>query len=471
MRHTLVKLAGLMLAVMLVLTGCNLIGVDPMLQLDEDFAKLDKDYATVVAEYDGGTVTKGDVLGLFNSEYNYYYQMYSMFGVNMSADDVADQVRQDVVEDAVRSVAVDKALAARSVELTEEKLAEVQTQADEDWQSAWDSFAESADSKDEAVRNRQIEYNMYTYGYTKDMIYNSHLNSAKYELMEETVEGDVESLSDEELQTAYEAKVAEDEETYADNAGSFESAMTNADSLVAWIPEGYRIVKHILLKPEEDVLNAVTDARSAYTSAQSTLEGFESELDALNDDDAADENTDDTAEDAEPARDAAAIQADIDEASAGVDAAKVALEAAEKACIDSVQDKLDEINAKLEAGESFDSLIEAFGEDPGMTNEPTASRGYYVSANSTNWDQSFTDGAMALANVGDVSEPIVGASGVHIIRYESDAPAGAVALEDIHDAMYDHALEEARHQHFSDELTAAIDALHPVYHLDAFVVG
>ena len=59
MRHTLVKLMGLLLVLTLVLTGCNLIGVDPMLQLDEDFAKLDKDYATVVAEYDGGTVTKG----------------------------------------------------------------------------------------------------------------------------------------------------------------------------------------------------------------------------------------------------------------------------------------------------------------------------------------------------------------------------------------------------------------------------
>ena len=67
MRHTIVKLTGLLMALALVLTGCNLIGVDPMMQLDEDFAKLDKDYAAVVAEYDGGTVTKGEVLGRFAS--------------------------------------------------------------------------------------------------------------------------------------------------------------------------------------------------------------------------------------------------------------------------------------------------------------------------------------------------------------------------------------------------------------------
>ena len=58
MRHTIVKLTGLLVVLALTLTGCNLIGVDPMMQLDEDFAALDKDYAAVVAEYAGGTVTK-----------------------------------------------------------------------------------------------------------------------------------------------------------------------------------------------------------------------------------------------------------------------------------------------------------------------------------------------------------------------------------------------------------------------------
>ena len=469
MRHTLLKLAGLMIAAMLVLTGCNLIGVDPMMQLDEDFAKLEKDNAAVVAEYDGGTVTKGDVLGMFNSEYNYYYQMYNMFGMSVTSDMVED-MKKDVVENAVQNVAVTKTLADKGVSLSEEKLNEIQTAADESWQQAYDSFYESTEGKDEALRARQAEYNMATFGYTKDMIYNSEFNQAQLELMEETVEGEIESLTDEELESAYNDKVAADEEAYANNPGSFESAMTSEDNLVTWIPEGYRTVKHILLIPEEAVLTAATDARTAYTDAQSALEGFESELDALNDDDA--EATEDAeAETEEAVRDEAAIQADIDQARADVDTAKAALDEAEAACIESVKDKIDEINAKLEAGEDFASLIDEYGEDPGMQNEPTHTRGYYVSANSTNWDAAFSNAAMALENVGDVSEPIVGTSGVHIIRYESDATAGAVALEDIHDAMYDQALEEARHGHYSETLQAAIDALNPVYHMDAFNVG
>ena len=35
-----------------------------------------------------------------------------------------------------------------------------------------------------------------------------------------------------------------------------------------------------------------------------------------------------------------------------------------------------EVIAKLEAGEDFESLIAEYGEDPGMQNEPTMSRGY-----------------------------------------------------------------------------------------------
>ena len=63
MKHALVKLTGLLVVLTLVLSGCNLIAVDPIKQLDEDFDALKKDYSAVVAEYDGGQVTKVEVLG------------------------------------------------------------------------------------------------------------------------------------------------------------------------------------------------------------------------------------------------------------------------------------------------------------------------------------------------------------------------------------------------------------------------
>ena len=292
MRHTLLKLTGLLLALTLVLTGCNLIGVDAMKKLDEDFAALNKDLATVVADYDGGSITKGDVLGNFASYYNYYAQMYSSFGLTLDESTV-ESVKQQVLESAVQSVAVDKQIASRNLSLSDEKQEEVKQAAAENYQQAYDSFYANTTGKDTALRAKQTEYDLLANGYSEDSFYKSQLQQANYELLEENVRDEIAELTDEELQTAYDDKVSEDESSYDGNPGSFESAMSSEDGIVAWMPEGYRTVKHILVKPEDDVLKAVTDARTALTDAQTALEGFQSELDALNDDDAAE------AEDAE----------------------------------------------------------------------------------------------------------------------------------------------------------------------------
>ena len=484
MRHTLVKLMGLMLALTLVLTGCNLIGVDPLMQLDEDFAKLEKDYTAVVAEYDGGTLTKGDVLGSFANTYSYYSQMYSMFGMSMNAD-VVETVKQETLEHEVQGIAMKKELEKRGLTLSEDKLAEVQKTADENYQKAYDSFYAQAEGKGD-VKARQAEYNMFQNGFTKDTFYKSQLHEAEESLLEETVKGEIAELTDEELKAAYDAKVSEDESAYSEDAGAFESAMTSADEIVTWMPEGYRVVKHILVKPEAEVLTAVTDARTALTDAQTRLEGFESELDDLNDADPAEEEpaeeetvevAEGTAEatEVEPTeapRTAEAIQADIDAARTEVEEAQKAVETAEATCLDSVKEKTDAIYAKLAEGAEFADLIAEYGEDPGMQNEPTATRGYYVSANSANWDKNFTAGAMALAKVGDVSAtPVISTSGVHIIRYESDVTPGAVPLETIHDALYDSTLTERKDSHYEEELEKWTAALNPVYHLDAFTLG
>lgn len=500
MRHTIVKLTGLLMVLALTLTGCNLIGIDPMMQLDEDFAKLDKDYAAVVAEYDGGTVTKGEVLGRFASMYSYYAQMYSMFGMNMT-NDVVDGIKQQSAEGAIEAVAVQKELEKRGLSLSEDKLAEVQKTADENYKSAFDSFYAHAEGKGE-VKDRQTEYDMYQNGYSKELFYQTQLDEANHALLEENVEAEISELTDEELQEAYDEQVAGDQDLYGEDVSAFESAMASSDeddALIAWMPDGYRTVKHILVKPADDVLSAVTDARTALSDAESALADFETELSDLNDDDdeetaddeavegedeAEEEAEEDEAEEdeaeeetAEPEtteapRTAEEIQADIDKARADVDAAKKTVADAEAACLESVKEKTDEIYAKIEAGEDFESLIAEYGEDPGMQNEPTATRGYYVTAAQGNWDKNFNDASMALENVGDVTmPPVISTSGVHIIKYMSDVTGGAVPLEEIRDKLYETTLATRKEDHFDETLTSLIEALNPVYHMEAFDVA
>ena len=475
MKHAFARLAGLLIVVALVLSGCNLIGTDRIMELDQQMAAMKEKFSGVVASYDGGEITQEDVMASFSSQYSYMSQLYAQFyGVNMT-EDMVSSLQDGVVKNAVQDVAVAKQMEARGLSLSDDKLAEIQSESDEMFQQAYDSFYAQAEGNTDEIKAKQTEYDMYSNGYTKEALYNIELAEARHEFIEETLEAEITEVTDEELQAAYDEKVSEDEETYTATPGQIGSTMTSEDAMVCWMPEGYRTVKHILIVPESDVLTAVTDARTALKDGESALEDLRSELDALNDDDAEAEDADTAdaadaeAEAGEEVRTAEAIQADIDKAEADLEPLKQAVAKAEADCLASQQEKIDEIYGKLADGEDFAALIEAYGEDPGMQNEPTKTRGYYVCAESTNWDQNFTDGAMALEAVGDVSQtPVIGTSGIHIIRYESDVPSGAVALEEVRDRLYEDTLEELKHEHFDSELASWVEALNPEYHLDAF---
>ena len=493
MKHSLVRLAGLLIVAAIVLSGCNLIGTDRMMELDQQLAALKEKYSGVVATYDGGEITQADVMGSFVSQSSYWSQLYAQYyGVNMT-EDMLDSIKESVVEGSVRDVAIAKELESRGLSLSEDKLAEVQASADDMFQQAYDSFYASAEGKGDDVRAKQTEYDMASNGYTKESFYNIELAEARYELIEETLRAEITEVTDEQLKEAYDEKVSEDEESYTETPGSVGSAMTSEDDDVYWFPEGYRTVKHILIVPDDEVLTAVKDARTALTDGQKAVDTLQDELDALNDDDAEEaaeepaeaeeteaepaeaEESEAESEEAEeteaeePARTAEQIQAEIDEAQAKLPDLQKAVEEAEAACLASQQEKIDEIYQKLEDGEDFEALIEAYGEDPGMQNEPTKTRGYYVCSASTNWDANFTAGAMLLEKVGDVSKtPVIGGSGIHIIRYESDVQPGAVALDDVHDKLYDETLEDMKTEHFEEALDSWVEALKPEYHLDAF---
>ena len=80
--------------------------------------------------------------------------------------------------------------------------------------------------------------------------------------------------------------------------------------------------------------------------------------------------------------------------------------------------------------EGVSRLIKEYGTDPGMENDEYRLNGYPVHADSIIYDPVFTEAAMALEKVGDVSQPVVTQSGVHLLHYLRDIPGGAVELTD-----------------------------------------
>ena len=75
--------------------------------------------------------------------------------------------------------------------------------------------------------------------------------------------------------------------------------------------------------------------------------------------------------------------------------------------------------------------------------------------------ESFRDAAMALAKVGDVSEPVRSSYGIHLIKYVSDAVEGPVAFDDVKDTIYESLLSTKQDDAYNatvDEWVAAADA-------------
>ena len=457
MDRKLRKFAALLAALCLTLTGCNLIGVDPLMQIAEDRAAVSDVYETVLAEYDGGTVTVADIIYDFNYQWSYYYQLYAMTGMELDEETVT-MLRDSCVDAAVERAAQSAEAERRGIALTEEELAAAEQTARQLYDESYASLLSQATDADEDVRAARTEYELYASGQDYETILAYYTAEALNSKLREQEDAGITDPGEESIEQAYDQRVESDEANYADSPASFESAMTSG-TLVTWMPEGYRTVKHILVIPDESVLTPYQEAKSELDTMQSELDSLNEQLLAATDDDPAE---------GEEAADPAALETQIAAQEAAIAAAEEALQPLADACFADVQDTLDEIQSRLDAGEDFQTLIDEYGEDPGMQNEPTATVGYYVSADSTTWDTAFRDAAMLLSNVGDVSEPVLSMSGVHIIRYESDVTPGPVPLDDVRDQLFDEALTAAREEHYGALLDEWVAAIHPVYHYDAW---
>ncbi len=95
-------------------------------------------------------------------------------------------------------------------------------------------------------------------------------------------------------------------------------------------------------------------------------------------------------------------------------------------------------------------------------------QGYVVSANSTTWEKAFTDGAMAISKVGQISKPVRGSNGIHVIYYMGDITPGPVPFEDISEEVSKQALADKVSDTYDKQVAAWIEEAAPVYYSDRF---
>lgn len=360
----------------------------------------------VLLTVNGDTITKADVIAL----YDQMMQQYAAYGMDFTKAENQQALLAHVMSIKLQeTLLLQKAAELKLDQLTEEELAALNERVQGEYDKTFETYKGyfAAEGKtDEDVKAEVVKY-LEENGFSMEkLVENAKKSQAITKVFEHATQG-VE-VAEKDVKAAYDQKVEAAKAGYAQTPGQFTTDISGG-APVYYTPEGCRTVKHILVKFDK----------------AAELQSLRAELEGLKEGDSA----------------RAEKQAKIDE------------------LMKDIQPKLDEIRQKIDAGEDFQALIDAYGEDGGMKNGPTAETGYYMNAGTTTYMPEFTEGGMALEKVGDVSEPVLTSYGFHIIRYNSDVPSGATPYEQVKGALTktltDEALKEAFTKTVSEWAAAA----------------
>ncbi len=395
---------ALLLAIVLAFcSGCSLIVKDP-----------EVDKQTVIIDAGDQVYTKGEVQQMIDEEMLYQQYAYEyQYGMKLDTSDpeVIAFVREQVLSQLTNQIVLDRKVRELGyLDLSEEDLATAQKAADDMYASYVEGvistdFADSELTGEELTAAAEaLMVEMGGYPTLEELVESEKFTMAANRLYEDVVADVV--LTEEELQTEYNGRVdyaREEYDAYPEYYG-----MDVSDGLtVYYVPAGYRYVKHILFAFGEEDQLALDDLNVQLGEANQNLSENQESLEPVSL----------SAMEAESAE----LEGQLEERTEEAYAALEPLVA--------------EVQQRLAAGEDFDALMALYGQDPGMQSEPAMSRGYPVSYASMNWVAEFREAAMALENVGDVSEPVRTEYGIHLIKYVADIPQGPVAFEEVREKL------------------------------------
>lgn len=342
----------------------------------------DSGEAVVVAEFNGGELLSTEVIEPYNDQLA--TEAFGFGDTEGSSGDTLQTVMETLVADKISYL---KAEELGLTELTDADMAalteEMQVYYDEQksfYRDAVDVTGMTDEEADAAVE----EYLKTEIGITLEGLIEEEKDDYwRTKLFNEVTKA--ETATAEEVQSAYDALLADQKARFAEYPDDYEFAIMSGET-IAYNLEGYRYVKHILLtfdNPADAIAVEDLYAQIAELNAETDFEQI------------------------------TALQEQLDGYYAALDA------------------EAEEIIAQLNGGADFDALIAQYGEDEEMVIEPTKSIGYTVSADSLRFSTDFVEGCMMLENIGDVSVPVHTVSGVHIIKYVGDVTPGEVSLDDV----------------------------------------
>ena len=377
---------------------------------------------------------------IYNSLSKQMLYMYSLYGIILEPgtkdyETFEANTKMSTLSLMTEYVAMEEKLDEFNLSLTDEELLDIEVDAQVEYDQMVESFLASLGAEDEETKeeNRETAQQMVEdIGYSYDALCYLLRGEKVEEKLRDAVGGGI-TLTEEEVEAKYTALLAEQEERYAAEPDQYARSVMNGDMIYTH-PAGYRYVKNLLIGLPEETSEQIAEKSSELMAARTTLSTVERQLGE---------------EDAPVGDEKAALEAQQAESLALVAELEEAINTLREQGLEEIREHTEEVLALCrEQGADFDALMQEYSIDlpEGGT---LLERGYPVWAGSLNYVQSFTDGAMALANVGDISDPVASEYGFHIILYTGDAETGAVPLEAVRAAVSDAAFEEKEEMVFS----------------------
>ena len=367
----------------------------------------------LASAYDGAvTVTLSEVQEEYDQQLAAYIAYYTQYGYTVDEYDQEFQanVAQETVQMKLSQAIVRHYAEQNGYVLTAEKEEELTAQV----QTALDNLREYYESYLSYYGYtgdelaQAVEEEMANSGYTEEALTESAYLKDILDCIYEKATADI-SVTEEEVKEAFDAKIASQKESYAD-IDSFINDYVN-DSEILYTPENVRLMECIYI--------AKVDGEA--TEEEATRE-----------------------------------EATSDEAA---NIAELSGYAKAKAVV-----------AAIRGGEDFEEAMKAYNED--SSTEEQMMRGYPVAAESQLYGEEFSAGAMALENVGDVSDIITTDYGYFILRYAKDLTAGEADFESRKDAETEETLSNKKNDAYTafinqilDEANMQLGDLSGLYHV------
>jgi len=364
-----------------------------LIEMDEEV-----DAASVVITMGDKTFTKGEVAAQIETYYGDLSGYDAQYKRDVQENVVNAMIQQEMMDRKVKEWGLDQLTAEEENQV---KAVALEMEASDRAGVRQDMFGDSTLSEEE------IEAGVTAYLSALGATQESYEAYARTQIIEEKliahVLGDV-TVTDEELQLELGWMAENDQLEFSENLQGYEERV-NAGERAYYTPAGYRYVKMI-----KRVFLAEDKAKSAQIEAQ---------------------------------------LADSDDAALNEQLAQ-----AKAAAYENLQGSMAEITGRMEAGESFDALLNEYNQDILAQTSPVRERGYALSADSDTPSYEIVLAAMALKKPGDVSQPVKLEDGMAILRYEADIAEGPIALDEVKAELEASVMNSKREVLFYEQLQA-----------------